>query len=515
MTSLRARLLLALITLSTLSANLWILLKNPLNNDVAWYLYMASGILSGKRLYVDFIETNPPLMCMLTIFPVWIAKVSHVDPKLMWYLTTTLVCGAFAAAAAWFWGIAQTTERTVRAVLFAFLLVISLAFFFAYDFGQRDHLAFVASLAVCGLLAARLASANVSKSATIATAVFGGLFLALKPFFVLPWLLCLIWAITAKGWKSAARWPETYIVPAMSLVQVVLVLFVTPAYFAVMRLVASLYSSFGTESWRMLLTRPFLLVSLVGSSLTFLYSASAARRNSIRLASLHALGWFLSGFLQRKGWHYHTLPAVVALCFAVWMILLDVASARTVRSPSRRVVLATAAVLLFGFAGVRTLRLRWGYPSDNENLIPILMREARGAPVAALATGMSVFPLINDTGTTLGLHYNGLWPLPGLYARQVQEGTPDGVWHYRQPSEMGAAEREMFDSVVADLAAEPRLIILWRGKTEQGMGTLRVDLLGYFSQDTRVMSALSHYEPVSVPGDYVVLRHLPESASVR
>src|SRR6476646_5990514 len=125
MTSLRSRLLVALITLATLAANGWIILKNPLNNDVAWYFYMAGGILSGKHIYVDFSETNPPLMCFLALVPVWIARTLHVDPKLVWSVGTTLLCGVFAALAAWFLGSAQREEPRVRAVLFWFLLVIT------------------------------------------------------------------------------------------------------------------------------------------------------------------------------------------------------------------------------------------------------------------------------------------------------------------------------------------------------------------------------------------------------
>jgi hypothetical protein len=261
------------------------------------------------------------------------------------------------------------------------------------------------------------------------------------------------------------------------------------------------------------LTRPFLLIALAGGLVAFFYPASPASRTSIRLASLNALGWFLSGLLQRKGWHYHTLPAVAAASVAIWLIMLDLASTGSVRRGLWQNAMRFATVLLLVFAGARTLRVSWGYPSGNGNLVPLVAREARGRSVIGLATGMSIFPLVNDTETHLGLHYNSLWLLPGLYAQQVSGGSADGQWHYRRPAEMGGPEREMFDSVAGDLAAEPALVILWRRATQQGMGELRVDLVGYFAQDPRVRAALNRYEPISVPGDYLVLRHLPSGST--
>jgi len=503
-----------LIAVCAAFANCWILLRNPLNNDVAWYLYLGRELLAGKHLYIDFVETNPPLICFLTAIPVWMGQVLHVESRVVWTVLVTCICVGSAAAAARFWGMARGAQRGAETALFLFLLVITLAFFFAYDFGQRDHLGFVASLPLCGLIGARMSGAKVGAAVPVVTAIIGGLLLALKPFFFIPWLLCVAWALAVCGWRRAARWPETYIVPAMSLAQPALILFVTPAYIGVARLVASLYSAYNSETWGRLLTERFLAVTLVGGLLTLLYRASTEGRTAVRLASLFTMGWYLSGLLQRKGWHYHDLPGVAALSFAAWMIVIDLAGRRTERALRWQTALRAATVLFLLMAGIRTIRLHWGYPGGNGNIVPIVEREARGKSIIALATGMSAFPLVNDSGTRLAVRYNSLWPIPGLYARQVQAGTPDGKWHYRRPEQMGAVEKQMFTDVASDLATEPPLLIFW-SRDQQGMGSLKVDLMGYFAQDDRVRTAFQHYDRVPLKSDYMVFRHITEKAASR
>ena len=39
----------------------------PANTDVGWYLTVAERVLDGQRLYIDVIETNPP-MAVLALY---------------------------------------------------------------------------------------------------------------------------------------------------------------------------------------------------------------------------------------------------------------------------------------------------------------------------------------------------------------------------------------------------------------------------------------------------------------
>jgi hypothetical protein len=494
------------------AANCRILLRNPLNNDVSWYLYVGQELLAGKHLYTDIVETNPPLICFLSVAPVWLAGTTGIAVKPVWVFLLTLLVTALCFAAASLWSRARGSGTVERQVTLLYLPVTSLAFFFAFDFGQRDHLAFVASLAAIGLIAARVADAPVPPGTMLGVSVVSGVLLALKPFFLIPWLLCVLYQSRVRGWQTVARLPETYIVPAMSLVQPLLVIFVTPAYFRIAQIVSSLYSSYNTETWGSLLRGKFLLAALVGASLTLLYRPSERSRASVRLASLTAAGWILSGLLQRKGWHYHVLPAVAACGFAAWMILLDIAARPAGEVRRLRQAPQWAGLLLLCFAALRTLLLHWDYAPGTKELIPIVEREAPHGNIVGLSTGMFLFPLVNETGVHFGVHYNSLWPLPGLYADQIRNVSGALKWHYRRPEQMGAVEKEMVNQIYSDVAAEPNLIIFARPKELQGMGSLSVDLPEYFRQDARIREVMAHYETVPFAGEFLILRHRPPAS---
>src|SRR5262245_4805068 len=52
----------------------------PVNGDAAWYLYMAGRVLDGARPYVDVVDTNPPLIVMLSMATVLPARALGVSP---------------------------------------------------------------------------------------------------------------------------------------------------------------------------------------------------------------------------------------------------------------------------------------------------------------------------------------------------------------------------------------------------------------------------------------------------
>src|SRR5690348_9425733 len=55
---------------AALGAVLFATLGSPLKDDVAWLLHIANQWLHGRRLYVDIVEVNPPLIVWLSAIPV-------------------------------------------------------------------------------------------------------------------------------------------------------------------------------------------------------------------------------------------------------------------------------------------------------------------------------------------------------------------------------------------------------------------------------------------------------------
>ena len=49
-------------------------LRSPLKDDIAWLLYVAHRWMSGRELYVDVIEVNPPLIIWISAIPLAVAR---------------------------------------------------------------------------------------------------------------------------------------------------------------------------------------------------------------------------------------------------------------------------------------------------------------------------------------------------------------------------------------------------------------------------------------------------------
>ena len=55
--------------LSVTAAVLFVALRSPLKDDIAWLLYVARRWLNGRELYIDLVEVNPPLIIWISAVP--------------------------------------------------------------------------------------------------------------------------------------------------------------------------------------------------------------------------------------------------------------------------------------------------------------------------------------------------------------------------------------------------------------------------------------------------------------
>src|ERR1700755_462688 len=62
-------------------AVLFVTLRSPLKDDIAWLLYVARRWMAGRELYIDLVEVNPPLIIWISAVPLQIAKWLNVDAQ--------------------------------------------------------------------------------------------------------------------------------------------------------------------------------------------------------------------------------------------------------------------------------------------------------------------------------------------------------------------------------------------------------------------------------------------------
>ena len=111
----------------------------PVNGDASWYLYMAGRVLDGARPYVDVVDTNPPLIVVLSLGVVLPARVLGVSPLRLFPMAVVgLIVGSMALA----WRLARGLPDPIRQ---AALLATAYGLFVGAGpaFGQREHLTLI------------------------------------------------------------------------------------------------------------------------------------------------------------------------------------------------------------------------------------------------------------------------------------------------------------------------------------------------------------------------------------
>ena len=90
-----------MLLLSVLAAVLFVMLRTPLKDDVAWLLYVARRWLAGRELYVDVVEVNPPLIVWISAIPIRIAGVLGIDAQytaIPFFVSAVLGCAWWTAS---------------------------------------------------------------------------------------------------------------------------------------------------------------------------------------------------------------------------------------------------------------------------------------------------------------------------------------------------------------------------------------------------------------------------------
>ena len=60
---------------------MFIALRSPLKDDIAWLLYVARRWMAGRELYVDVVEVNPPLIVWISAVPLELARWLDMPPQ--------------------------------------------------------------------------------------------------------------------------------------------------------------------------------------------------------------------------------------------------------------------------------------------------------------------------------------------------------------------------------------------------------------------------------------------------
>ena len=494
-------------------------LAAPLNHDVAWFLVMTRRMLDGARLYVDVIDMNPPMYLWLLALPASLGRALGLSDQIAGN-SLPAIAGVLATwVSAHVLSLAPASPRIVSSgiICLALLLAIPVSLF---DFGQRDSLAALLFLPYA-LLAARAAEGRISPfGLTLSSGVMGAIGVALKPYFVLPWLAVeSVVFLRTRSWRSLLR-SEAIIVAVGQVVFAALVLLVTPEYLTRTIPLAQLTYNVHNQTWLALLsywTVISLELALVASALALVLLRGRIARALVESLLAAGIGFLACFVLQGKGYGYHLVPALVFAPLALGVAsyyALQAARSGAESPPTRRMAqsLSIACLCVATMVGLFVARevttiqrvLRAGF---YEGVVSELTERVRaagsGVPVYFLSISVApAFPVVNFSDASYPYHFNSLWPLPAFYLDPAQTS-------YRSPESQGPEERAEFEIVVNDLLANPPRFLVVDRTGGLRLGDQPFDYLSYYGGSEKFAALFSRYHSTAKVGDFEVFEPLP------
>jgi hypothetical protein len=324
----------------------WLRQALPFNVDVSWWLTVSERMLDGQRLYVDILETNPPMASSVYLLSVVLARWTGVRPEIA---IDALIFALIAASLTLTWRILRRSSVSRRAAgsALAVWAATLLGVLPMHDFGQREHLALIAMLPALAVCILRGDRETVSPTAVLIAGLSAAITMSFKPYFAFAIGFSILAAANqARDWRVFFA-PENWIAAALVVLHGVCTFVFYPEYFTVVYpLVRDVY---------LLLKAPLLALILTSATAVWVGSvlivlALQNRRQKPDTASFVVLaasfGFAVAFFVQRKGWSYHAYPMVALGLMAVGCAVAAIDRERR-RSWRLRAAAGLAAAAMF------------------------------------------------------------------------------------------------------------------------------------------------------------------------
>ena len=458
--------------IALLTVGLMLFYTSPMCPDVSGQFWIAQMMRHGVRLYVDFIEMNPPLWFWMAVPIDWAAEVSGIRYE---YLVIAAVALAIAAAV-------RAIDRLLPfgrlpKAMFLLFVVAVLMIMPARDFEQREHLALIAGLPYFILAAARRDGRPVTPRLAGLIGIFAGIGLSLKPHFFAGPMLIELWLLTSlrRDWRPLRA--ETLAMAAIVSLYLAAIALCTPAYLTyILPELLGPYQAISPPLGEVMGSfTPFLwLVMLIA----FLPLRRALLDRSAPVTTallLGGVGFALAWMLQHKGWFYQGLPATGCFALAFATLLIENSFER---HPLFKVFIPCLLCLPLATA---MLDSEPAITPDND-IAPALADLRSGDAFALIsASGAASWPALVDRGLRLSSRYGQYWMI------RLLDSPP------HDPAAVRLADRAIRDSASDFRCLPPKVIVVVRSLKHRAGGPVDANPLPYFMRDPQFAAVMAHY----------------------
>lgn len=452
----------------------------PLNHDCASILHSGELIIEGSVPFVDHIEVSFHITQYIHAVPAILSKYTGMDIPLVFHaLVLLLILYSVIATNFFLKFLRDFSSETWRTLLVSSILVLSLHAARAGEFGQREHLFFLAYIPYFHCRLARYQNSKIPVFLSMFTGLTTGMFLLMKPHFFLLVLIVEVWMLFRT--RHLRNLYSTEIFAAVSVILLYIVHFLilpgSGEYF-------SRWLPFIAKNYDSSYSMPFVDMLRWNSSfwLLFLFavlpvffllrSVFSKIRLYVESILFVCVASVLFFFVQHKGWFYHLLPArgfIYALYAIFYISFIKSERACAILSRMRiRISGISSAILIFlPVAGIY-LFLAIGifelagtrYPLKDEFVELLNEYSEEGSCVAFLSTDIyPKYPTLIYADREPGTRYSTAFPIAFFY----WNSEPDSIsgLYYRKPENMSEEESLFLLELGSDiLANRPQLVII-------------------------------------------------------
>ncbi len=442
----------------------------PIDPNIDWLMSNCRAFLAGHKLYVDIVETNPPMAIFIYLPAAGIEALTRLQAETV-FTAMVLAIGAVSG-----WLFCNCARRAginlpwlLPLTLFV-LLVAPLA-----SFAEREHVALILIMPMLGVAVLRAARQPVPLALLIGAGVAAGIVPMIKPQFALA--VIAVYAALAIRRRDAKMLicPEALIAAAATLIYLGLVWWLIPVYgHNVVPMLLELY-----RPMRSPLTDPAISVKLGLWLLSLAGLVWSVRREVLTplpFVLLAAAAGFLFAFIdQGRGWPYHALPFASLTLLAV---AATIAPAITGNDPMRRVP-AVAALL----AALIPLGYMTGFTGHYSKVVEPIRATVAHPTIMSISFDLTPgHPITTEAGGTWAGTYSSRWIT--VNANYLLHREHDPVKQARLRAWIG------YDRTVTnrDLMKRPDIVLI-------GLGPF--DWPGWINADPQTRALMSNYVPLA------------------
>ncbi len=448
--------------------------------DSSWLADSAVKLLSGKDLYVDFIETNPPFIVYLTVIPVWLGDQAGLLPQHSFKLFTFVVLiGSFVRIL-----------KYPMSDFFKIILTFGLFVMPAHNFGQREHL-FLALLMPYFL---SLLNDRRPAGVDVAMATVGFL---IKPYFVVFFVGFVLWQVVSQ--KRSLFLKENFVI-GFSLVAYVAAIWVFEREYItdILPLLLKYYGNFYLMQlgYYTKLFVFFLLVLSIRTRFSFNKKTEDVFLNEKLSFVIYSA--FLAGVtlvIQDKGWVNHYMPLYFFLFLAIAMFI-ELAPKRIVYFLLGLLLFVMVHIFLTSFMTIFHVR----NSTYKEMVIEVFDEYAAGREVVEMSADLgALYPEVIYSKASFNWEYPHMWIFYGMYN---VNGVAGKNIEFRKPEEQTEDEAKIFKSFVNYVITKKPAVIVsnnleyFKGKKDG----FYFDYIKYFSQDPAFAAQFAKYRFLKVVG---------------